>query len=66
MTQLSSADFLEKLKLEAQAQAKLEKTRFLPSELDVFTSFIGKHPWQVLVVISGLTSFALEIVKYVI
>lgn len=66
MTQLSSNDFLEKLKQEAHAQAKLEKTRFIPSELDFVTSFIGKHPWQVLVVASGLTSLFLEVVKYLV
>lgn len=59
-------DFLNKLKQEAQAQAKLEHTRFIPVELDIFTSFIGRKPWQVLVIASGLTSLALEVVKWLL
>jgi hypothetical protein len=66
MSQLSHSDFLAKLKHEAESQAKLEKTRFLPPELDSVTSFIGSHPWQVLLVASGLTSLSLEIMKYLI
>ena len=66
MSELSKVDFLSKLKQEAQLQAKLENSRFLPSELDVFTSFIGKHPWQVLVVSSGVISLALELMKFIL
>lgn len=66
MSKLSSEDFLTKLKYEAESQAKLEKTRFLPAELDTVTSFIGRHPWQVLVVSSGITALALEAVKFLI
>ncbi|PIY79624.1 MAG: hypothetical protein COY81_01680 [Candidatus Pacebacteria bacterium CG_4_10_14_0_8_um_filter_43_12] len=60
MKTLGSQDFLNKLKQEAQAQAKLEQTRFLPAELDWLTSYIGCHSWQVLLITSGLTSLALE------
>lgn len=59
-------EFLVKLKREAESQAKLEKTRFFPAELDSVTSFIGRHPWQVLVVASGVTSIALEFTKYLL
>lgn len=63
MSPLSSNEFLKKLKQEAEAQAKLEKQRFLPQELDGLTSFVGRHPWQVLVIASGLTSLGLELLK---
>lgn len=66
MPELSKLDFLSKLKHEAHAQAKLEKTRFIPAELDAVTSFIGKHSWQVLVISSGITSLLLEVVKFVL
>lgn len=66
MSKLSQQDFLTKLKAEAQSQAKLEKSRFLPPELDSVTSFIGRHPWQVLLVASGLTSLLLELIKWTI
>lgn len=66
MPELSKVDFLSKLKQEAEIQAKLEKTRFLPTELDAVTSFIGRHPWQVLVVSSGLVSIALELMKFIL
>lgn len=66
MTDPTTSDFLIKLKREAESQAKLEKTRFFPAELDFLTSFIGRHPWQVLVVASGATSIALELLKYVL
>jgi hypothetical protein len=66
MPELSKNDFLTKLKQEAQLQAKLEATRFIPVELDFLTSFVGKHPWQVLVVSSGIISLALELMKFII
>lgn len=62
MTQ-SQKDFLTKLQTEAKQQAKLNQSRILPQELDGLTSFVGRYPWQVLLVSSGLTSLALEILK---
>jgi len=57
-------EFIKRLKEEAAIQAKLEKQRFLPSGLDPLTSAIGRYSWQILVILSGLTSFLLEIMKW--
>lgn len=62
----SNNEFLHKLKHEAQAQARLEQMRLLPSELDSVTSFIGRKPWQVLLIASGITSLGLELLKFLI
>jgi hypothetical protein len=54
-------DFLSLLQQQAAKQAKLERYRFLPSELDMFTSFIGTYPWQVIGVVSGITALLLTV-----
>lgn len=42
--------FLEQLHSEAAQQAKLEKNRFLPREIDLITSFIANHAfWTILI-----------------
>lgn len=63
MKSVQDLEFITKLQQEAQLQAKLEKTRFLPQELDALTAFVGRHPWQVILVVSGATSLLLEFLK---
>lgn len=53
--------FLTKLQSEAALQSKLQKSKWLPEELDLLTSFIGKYPWQVILGLSGLTSLLIEV-----
>lgn len=62
----SQSAFIAKLQKEAALQAKLEKRRLLPAGLDPLTSWIGRYSWQILVVLSGLTSLSLEIMKWVV
>lgn len=57
-------NFLRKLEEEALLQAELENHQLLPRKLDWITSFIGRHPWQVILVVSGCTSFLIEVWKY--
>lgn len=59
----NTADFILLLEKEAALQAKLEKKKLLPSQLDDVTAFIGRHTWQVLLVCSGLTALLLELAK---
>jgi hypothetical protein len=56
MKSTDSSDFLKRLQSEASLQARLHQQRFLPAQLDVITSFIGRYPWQVVLVLSGLTA----------
>ena len=60
----SPHEFIKRLQQEAAMQAKLEKQRLLPSSLDPLTSVIGRYAWQILVVLSGLTSLLLEVMKW--
>lgn len=53
--------FLKSLQTEAALQAKLEAQRLLPSSLDAVTSFIGRYPWQVLLVASGILALGIEV-----
>lgn len=53
--------FLVKLQEEAALQSKLQLNRWLPEELDAITSTIGKYPWQVILVLSGVTSLLIEL-----
>ena len=59
----TNRSFLSKLQAEAAVQSKLQKNRWLPAELDLVTSTIGKFPWQVILILSGLTSLFIEIVS---
>lgn len=56
--------FLEKLQEQARLQARLNTRRFLPQQLDLVTSFIGQYSWQVLLVLSGLTALAIEVLTW--
>lgn len=58
-------DFLTKLQAEAKLQAKLHQHRVFPTQLDWLTSFIGRYPWQVLLVASGIAAGVLEFGQYV-
>jgi hypothetical protein len=53
--------FLSKLQAQAELQARLNTHRFFPSQMDEITSFIGRYPWQVVLVASGLTSLWIEV-----
>lgn len=56
-------EFLQKLQSEARFQKKLHDHRILPKKIDSITSFIGTHPWQVLLVLSIITASILEIIE---
>lgn len=60
---MNKDDFLGKLQLQAEKQAKLHHSRFLPAQLDFITSFIGHHPWQVMMVVSFVTALGVEVVS---
>lgn len=55
--------FLHQLQHLAAKQAVLNEKRFLPKQLDIVSALVGNYPWQVLIIVSGLTAFLLEIVK---
>ncbi len=56
MTDSDLTDFLDRLQTEADLQARLHQQRFIPARLDALTSFIGRYPWQVVLLLSGLTA----------
>jgi hypothetical protein len=49
-------DFLALLQQQAAKQAQLETNRFIPSTFDGITSLIGRYPWQIMTVLSGVTA----------
>lgn len=61
MSNSPQSDFLSKLQEEAALQAKLEHHRLIPPQLDFITSFIGRYPWQVFLVLSFITALIIEI-----
>lgn len=58
---INQSSFVARLQAEAALQSQLHQRRFLPSQLDWLTSLIGNYPWQVVLILSGLTAGALEI-----
>jgi hypothetical protein len=58
---LSNAAFLARLEAEAARQAQLSNKRLLPAQLDWLTSFVGRFPWQVLVVSAAITAVLMEV-----
>jgi len=57
---MDEKDFLAQLQQQAAKQALVHTRRILPEQLDIFTSFIGRFPWQVILVLSGLVAVVLE------
>lgn len=57
--------FLVQLQKEAENQAKLSKTRILPSHLDGLTSLVGRYAWQTVTLASFFTTVAVQILKRV-
>lgn len=59
----AQSSFLNRLQTEAALQSQLHKRRFLPHQLDGVTSLVGNYPWQILLVLSGLTALTWELIK---
>jgi hypothetical protein len=57
----NNSDFLAQLQGQAQKQAQLHHHRLIPKKLDAVTSVIGRYPWQVLLVISGLSAVVVTV-----
>ncbi len=53
--------FVEKLQKQAKVQSQLERKRILPRKVDSLTSLIARYPWQTLLLLSLLTTIALEV-----
>ena len=62
---LSQTEFLAKLQTEAEFQKKLSKTRLLPRQVDAVSAFVGTHVWQVVLSLSLLSAFLLEVIEKV-
>jgi hypothetical protein len=56
------AQLISELQLEAKNQAKLEKKKILPKQVDNFAYLIIRYPWQVLLIASVLTTLLVELV----
>lgn len=65
MDEPQKLDFLSKLQVEAQLQARLHSHKILPDKLDLVASFIGHYPWQVILVASGLTAIGIEALSWI-
>lgn len=57
----NSLDFLTKLQKEANLQAKLEKRKFLPSQLDGLASLIINHNLQFLLIVSFVSALVWQL-----
>ena len=53
---LTSSEFLEQLQMEAALQSTLNKTRIFPAQLNWFTSLVGRYPWQLIALFSGISA----------
>lgn len=53
---------LNELQKEARHQAKLARTRILPSQADGVTKLISQYPWQFLLATSFLVSVIIELI----
>jgi|GEM_PF-1749535 len=57
MSKVSSSTFLQQLQEQAKLQSHLSTSRVLPKQLDPLSTFIGNCPWQIILVLSGVTAF---------
>ena len=56
---MKNQDFLHQLQQQAAKQAVLQEKRLLPKQFDFASALVGNYPWQVLIIVSGLTAFLL-------
>ena len=57
----SEKQFLNELQHQADLQAPLNTVHWLPKQLDPVTALIGKYPWQVLLIVSGVTALLIRL-----
>jgi hypothetical protein len=62
----NTSHFITTLQREAKRQSSLNQTRFFPQSLDPFTALVGNYPWQILLVLSGITAIVVELAGYVV
>jgi hypothetical protein len=62
LTQDAVDNFLTKLQIQAEMQAKLEQRRILPHQVDSLASFVGRYSWQSLLIASLITTILLEVI----
>jgi hypothetical protein len=55
--------FLQQLQQQAAKQSILNENRLLPKQLDFATAVVGNYPWQVLIIVSGLTATVLKLIN---
>jgi hypothetical protein len=56
MPKFNRKDFLSKLETEVLFQSQLEKNQLLPQKLNWLGRVVALHPWQVIIIISALSS----------
>jgi hypothetical protein len=59
---MKQAQFLAKLITEAEFQAQIQARRVVPARFESLASYFGRHPWQILLLLSGLLALSREVV----
>lgn len=57
-----NTSFLDKLQSEAKLQARLQQRKIIPQQLDWLGNLVGRKPWQVLLIVSGMTALVIWLV----
>ncbi|MBU0576503.1 hypothetical protein KJ654_02475 [Patescibacteria group bacterium] len=56
-------DFIQRLQVEVLFQSQLEHRKLLPEKLGGLGRFIASYPWQVILVISGVTALVKALMR---
>jgi hypothetical protein len=56
MQKYSQEDFIQKLQSEVLFQSRLEQKKLLPKKLSGLGILVASYPWQVILVLSGITA----------
>lgn len=52
----SQQQFLQRLQAQAKMQAGLQQSKILPPQIDELSSLIARHPWQIILLLAGLSA----------
>lgn len=59
-------DFLKRLELEAERQAKLQHNSVLPEQMEWLARLVAEYSWQSILVLAAVTALSIELARWLV
>jgi hypothetical protein len=63
MSVQKQTEFLQRLEKEAKLQSSLHRSHLLPQWAQGLARVVAAYPWQVVLVLSGITAIGMELLR---